>query len=168
MCFFLHDGVPKQFFLNNYLIIYFPWGCCYVAIAQRCHRDVLVSLLFWNNALYEFLMCFPGPSSPQIKDPDSQSIPQLNSLLGYISTLFFIRCCTLKWKSLLLEKHITGKMTSEMILFSWVRITASLHRGWRGFKDFDEWSNAWASWYERKFLKTINSQARSNWTFGKG
>lgn len=69
----------------------------------------LWGLLFRNNGLYEFLSCFSPPSSLQIKDPDSQSITGLNSLLGYISSLFFILYCRLKWKSLPLRETYQGQ-----------------------------------------------------------
>lgn len=98
----------------------------------------LWGLLFRNNGLYEFLSCFSPPSSLQIKDPDSQSITGLNSLLGYISSWFFILYCRLKWKSSRSERHIKGKMTSEIILFSWEDIMPSPQRGLRGFGDYDE------------------------------
>lgn len=64
--FFFHTNVSQSSF--SQLLIYFPcafWralGGWYVYIAQKCHCDVLVCLLFWNNSLYEFLMCVSPPT----------------------------------------------------------------------------------------------------------
>lgn len=142
MCLFLHI-VPKQFFpppqLSNHIFSQCFCLALGVLIGGYGPEVSLRGLLFQNNGVSEFLSCFFPPSSPQIKDPDSQSITGLNSLLGYISSLFFLLYCRLKWKSSRLERHNKGKMTSEIILFSWVDITPSPQWGLRGFGDHDEW-----------------------------
>lgn len=85
-CFFFHTNVSQSSF--SQLIIYFPcafWralGGWYVSIAQKCHHDVVVCLLFWNNSLYEFLMCPPHPY-PLLR----LKIPTLN--LYYSSTVYW-------------------------------------------------------------------------------
>lgn len=130
--------LSNHIFSQCFCFFFLPWG---LLIGSYGPEVALWGLLFRNNGVYEFLSCFSPPSSPQIKDPDSQSITGLNSLLGYISSLFFILYCRLKWKSSRLERHIKGKMTSEMILFSWEDITPSPQWGLRGFGDHDEWKN---------------------------
>lgn len=79
-------------FLNNYRSGYFPCasGCLIllVVIAQRYCCHLLLYHLFQNNVFYCFYVVFSS-SSPQIQDLDSQSIPQLNSLVVYFSTLCF-------------------------------------------------------------------------------
>lgn len=89
-------------FLNNHLNGYFPGACNWDDTLWLLPRGSVV--MFFGIICYKimfFIVCIvlSSSSSPQSRDLDFQSIPQLNSLLGYFSSLFFSPHCALKWKS---------------------------------------------------------------------
>lgn len=116
-------------FLNSYLNGYFPGACNWDDALWLLPRGSVV--MFFGIICYKimfFIVCLvlSSSSSPQSRELDFQSIPQLNSLLGYFSSIFCSPIVHSSGKALVWDRS-TKKITCEISIFLWVEITASAH-----------------------------------------